>query len=193
MIKLIWKMKKEIRLMKKHDWSRLKEHGLADRKFLDDIIRKTALIKSLADMVGMEKASEIHLRIMDIMGYDLIASMFPSIEEFKACGDIFECLKEYTKAHKAANERAGTHNAEIGEDSDKVFEFNVKYCALQAIAAEFGNPYLCYPSNCYGDEVFFPKVCAEAGLKFRRTGTLATGAPVCDFRFERKNDPILAN
>ena len=62
---------------------------------------------------------------------------------------------------------------------------NYKYCVFREVANEFGDPYLCYPSSCYYDEVWIPRFATEGGWKFKRTGTLATGAPVCDFRLER--------
>jgi hypothetical protein len=35
MLKMGWRMRKEARRMKKHDWSRLRERGLTDQGFLD--------------------------------------------------------------------------------------------------------------------------------------------------------------
>ena len=184
MARLMWKVTKEVTRMKGHDWSRLRELGLDDDQFLEETLYKIALMKSLADMVGMDKASGIHKRAFDRSGYDLAASMFPTVEDFRACGDVFACFKKYIRASQKANERAGIHRVTITEDSDTVLAFSVTYCAFHTMAVEFGNAYLCYPSSCYGDEVFFPKICLEAGLSFTRTGTLATGAKVCDFRFE---------
>lgn len=183
---LMWKMRKKIRQMKKFQWSKLRERGFTDQRFLDDLIERTALIRVLVDMVGIQRASEIHRKILDKIAYEFMASMFPSVEALKACGDPFKSFKEYFKAFNTANERAGIHEVKIVEDTDDVFAFNVEYCIWHEVAKEFGDPYLCYPSTCYGDEVFFPRMCAQAGFCFRRNGTLATGAPVCDFGFERR-------
>jgi hypothetical protein len=142
-------------------------------------------MKALADMLGMERASEVYRRIWDRTAYDLSTSGFPSVEEFKACGDVFKSFKKYWKAANAANERAGLHEVEIVEDTDDVFVCNYKYCVWREVANEFGDPYLCYPASCYPDEVWLPRFATEGGWEFKRTGTLATGAPVCDFRFER--------
>lgn len=185
LLKMGWRMRKEARLMKKHDWSRLRERGLTDQGFLDWLIESMAGMKALADMLGMERASEVYRRIWDRTAYDLSTSGFPSVEEFKACGDAFKSFKEYWKAANAANERAGLHEVEIVEDTDDVFVCNYKYCVWREVANEFGDPYLCYPSSCYSDEVWLPRFATEGGWEFKRTGTLATGAPVCDFRFER--------
>jgi hypothetical protein len=185
MLKMGWRMRKEARRMKKHDWSRLRERGFTDQGFLDWLIVSMAVMKALADVLGMERASEVYRRIWDRKAYDFMKSGFPSIEEFKACGDAFKSFKEYFKAANAANERAGLHEVEIVEDTDDVFVCNYRYCAWREVANEFGDPYLCYPSSCYSDEAWLPRFATEGGWKFKRTGTLATGAPVCDFRFER--------
>jgi hypothetical protein len=185
LLKMGWRMRKEASRMKKHDWSRLRERGLTDQEFLDWLIESMAGMKALADMLGMERASEVFRRIDDRIAYDMSTAAMPSIEELKACGDAFKAFKEYWKAANAANERAGLHEIEIVEDTDDVFVCNYKYCVWREIANEFGDPYLCYPSSCYGDEVWIPRFAHEGGWEFKRTGTLATGAPFCDFRFER--------
>jgi hypothetical protein len=185
MLKMGWRMRKEARRMKKHDWSRLRERGFTDQGFLDWLIVSMAVMKALADMLGMERASEVYRRIWDRTAYDLMTPLYPSVEEFKACGDAFKSYKEYMKACYAASQRAGLHEVEIAEDTDDVFVYNLKYCAWREVAKEFGDPYLCYPLSGYSDEAWMPRFATEGGWKFKRTGTLATGAPVCDFRFER--------
>jgi hypothetical protein len=185
MLKMGWRMRNEAKRMKKHDWSRLRERGFTDQRFLDWLIESTAVMKALADMLGMERASEVYRRIWDRTAYDMATSGFPSVEEFNACGDAFKSFKEYMKAGNAANERAGLHEIEIVEDTDDVLVCNYKYCVWREVANEFGDPYLCYPSSCYSDEAWMPRFAREGGWKFKRTGTLATGAPFCDFRFER--------
>ena len=40
---------------------------------------------------------------------------------------------------------------------------------------------------CAGDDVMYAGLCPQ--LRWLRTGTLATGAPACDFRFERVESP----
>jgi len=186
MAKLARRMNKEIKPIGKHDWSRLTDHGVTDRGFLDWLIETIAVMNVLVDIVGMEKASDIHRRLLDKMPYGMVAlTVFPSADDFKACQDAFDCFKEYSKAMNVANVRTGIHEVEMVEDTVDVLAWNVRYCAWHEVANEFGDPYLCYPSACYSDEVFFPWVGTQVGFQFKRAGTLATGAPVCDFRFER--------
>jgi hypothetical protein len=187
MLKMGWGMKREVNRMKKHDWSRLKNRGI-NQKFIDSVIQSTAGMKALADMLGMEKASDVYCMLWDRTGYDLMTPLFPSVKELNACEDSFASFKEYMKISNAANVDAGIQEVDILEDTSDVFLFNIKYCAWREVANEFGDPYLCYPLNCYLDEAWMPKYANEAGWKFERTGTLATGAQVCDFKFKRSPD-----
>lgn len=171
-------------IMKARDWSILKDHGLVNESYVGKIIERIAVIKALADMVGMEKATEIQCRLLDMSMYDLMTPIFPASEDYAACGDYFYAFREYSKASYAANMRAGLHELEIIEDTSRVLAFNITYCAWHEVAKAFGDPYLCYPSTCYGDDAYISKSLAGSGCRWKRTGTLATGAPVCDFVFE---------
>ena len=184
-IKMVWRVKRQTKQLKNHDWLNLKKHGLRDQKFLDSVIQSTLVTKVLTDMMGIEKASATFRSVWDRVAYDVMTSVFPTVEELKVCGDVFECLKEWMKAFHSANERAGVYETDMVEDSENVFAFNFKYCTHYEVAKELGEPYLCYPANCYPDEVIWPSMAREAGWRFSRSGTLATGAPVCDFRLER--------
>jgi len=182
--KLMSKVKQEIEHMNTHEWLVLREHGLCNRIFIESVIKRIALMKSLADMVGLERASAIQCKLVERTIWDLMSPMWPSVDDYKACGDFFKAFKEYTKASMAANVRAGLHELEMIEDSSTALAFNIKYCVWHEVAKSFGNQYLCYPSTCYGDEVTIPKVLSQVGCRFKRAGTLAQGAPVCDFRYE---------
>ena len=183
-ILLISKMKEETEHMKSRDLSSLKERGLRDQRFIESVIKRIALMKVLADMIGMEKASALQCRLVDKTIWELMSPMWPSVDDYKACGNFFEAFKKYGMAAMIANARAGLHEVELVEDSPIVLAYNVKYCVWHEAAKLFGDPYLCYPSTCYGDEVTIPRVLARTGYRFKRAGTLAQGAPVCDFRYE---------
>ena len=177
--------------MKSDDWSILREHGLVNEKYRTSIIQRIAFMKILADMVGIKKATEIQCRLLDLSMYDLMAPLFPSTEEYNLCGDYFAAFKKYSKSTYAANIRAGLHEMTITEDSPSMFVFRVPYCAWHEVAKAFGDPYLCYPSTCYGDEAYISRSLAKSGCQWRRSGTMTTGAPFCEFRFEY--DPSAAS
>jgi hypothetical protein len=174
----------EFELMKDRDWTVVRSRGLNDQSFIGGIIRRIAMMKALADMAGMDRASVIQRTILDRTLYQSMSGMWPSVQDYDACGDFFRAFKEYTKASMVANVRAGLHETEFAEDSSTALAFNVKYCVWHEVARAFGDPYLCYPTTCYGDELTIPAVLGHVGGRFRRAGTLAEGALVCDFRFE---------
>lgn len=181
----LWSLKRETNRAMKLDWSSLMAGALKDQVFLKRVVQRSVMTKVLISMVGRERASKILFNLMDLTALDLMKSIQPSVQEFQACGEILRAFKKYVIASFVANEREGIHKLEISEDTPDAFAFNVNYCVWNEIAKKLGDPYYCYPSSCYGDEVVFPKLAAEVGFRFKRNGTLATGQDVCDFRFER--------
>ncbi|MBM3157980.1 MAG: hypothetical protein FJ004_11960, partial [Chloroflexi bacterium] len=179
-------VKGEVERMKSHDWSEVRNRGLTSQKFLSGVIRRIALMKALADTVGLERASAIQCRLLDRTIYQSMSPMWPTVADYKACGDFFRAFCDYTRVAMNANVRSGLHGLDWIEDSPKALAFDIKYCVWHEVAKALGNPYFCYPSTCYGDEITIPIVLGEAGpeYRWRRTGTLAQGAPVCDFRYE---------
>jgi hypothetical protein len=183
-VRLLLNMRKQTKLIAAYDWSELKEHGLADRRFLDSVLQQAAAMKVLENMVGLDRASEFYRRLLDEAGYEVSASLFPSPEEFAACGNAFEAFKEYAKAMISADQREGVHEVDIVADDPSTLAYNVRYCAWNEVARKCGVSRLCYAGRCYGDEVFFNRAMPEIGVRYKRRGTLTLGEPVCDVRFE---------
>ncbi len=183
---LMSRVKGEVEHMKSRDWSEVRNRGLTSQKFLSGVIRRIALMKSLADMVGLERASAIQCRLLDKTIYQSMSPFWPTVEDYKACGDFFKAFRDYTRVAMNANVRSGLHGLDWEEDSPRALSFDIKYCVWHEVARALGNPYFCYPSTCYGDEITIPTVLGKAGPEYRwkRTGTLAQGATVCDFRYE---------
>jgi hypothetical protein len=182
-IKLLMKSRKETNRAKALDWSSLNERGMTTHTFLNVLITETATGKALADIAGKDKASKMLRRSFD-RAVDITAPLYPSPEDFKSCGDGFDAFRKYMKQEFLAHVNARLQDLDIVEDSPTVLAVNVKYCVWCEVAKRLGDASLCYFTHCYWDEVYFPKALAELGGRFKRTGTLATGAPMCDFRFE---------
>ena len=182
-IRLMLKSRRETNRGKAQDWSSLNERGMTDRRFLNVLITQTAAGKALADIAGKDNASNILRRSFD-QAVDVTAPLYPSPEDFKSCGDGFGAFRKYMKQEFLAHVNACLQELDIAEDSPRAFAVNVRYCVWYEVAKKLGDPSLCYYESCYWDEVYFPKALAELGGRFKRTGSLATGAPVCDFRFE---------
>ena len=184
---LVREVKKETQRAGKYDWSRLNEKGISDRH-LKLIIKKIILAKVMAEMSGMEKAAQLRNNLSQNIVIPVFEEMFAPAEVFVQCGngDFLPAFKKYYIAMMESMSQKGLEEAEVVEDKEDVFQLNVTYCAWAEVAKAIGNPYYCYYSTCYGDEVFFPYLCKKAGFEFVRKGTLAQGLTVCDFRFTRK-------
>jgi len=182
-IKLLLKSRKETNRGKALDWSSLNERGITNQRFLNVLIKETAIGMALADIVGKDKASNIIRRSFD-QAVDITAPLYPPPEDFKACGDGFGAFRKYMKQQFTAHVNARLQELDIVEDSPRALAVNVRYCTWCEVAKKLGDASVCYFGHCYWDEVYFPKALAELGARFKRTGTLATGAPMCDFRFE---------
>lgn len=178
---VLWR---EQRRLMKRDYNVAREHGLTDETFLHSRIQNTAIFTAIAKIAGEEKALTIMMEITEAVAYDLMSSMFPTIEDLRACGDPFVAFKEYARAGNAANEKAGVHRVEYVEDTPDTFQFNITYCAYHSIPDEVGLGAACL-SSCYADDLFFPRLCHQIGVRFIRTGTIARGDAVCDFRFKK--------
>jgi hypothetical protein len=185
-VRLVKNVKQEIRSTKGRDWSRLQAKGISP-EHLEGIIKKIAIAKAMANMMGMEKAVELRSELSRRISIPVFEAMFAPAEVFIQCGDgdFLPPFKQYYVALMEAMALKGLEEARVVQDTEDVFELDVTYCAWAEVAKALGNPSYCYYSTCYGDEVFFPHLCAQAGFKFERKGTLAQGAPVCDFTFTR--------
>jgi predicted hydrocarbon binding protein len=181
-IKLLLKSRKETNRGKALDWSSLKERGMTNQRFLNYLITQMATVKAMADIVGKDKASSILRRSFD-NEVDITAPIYPPPEDFKACGDGFVAFSKYIKQKFTAS-HVNASELDIVEDSPRALVVNVKYCPHCEVAKKLGDPSLCYSMSCYWEEVYMSKALPELGALFKRTGTLSTGAPVCDFRFE---------
>jgi hypothetical protein len=185
-VHLVKNVRQEIRSAKGRDWSRLQAKGIS-QEHLGGIITKIALAKAMAEMMGMEKAAELRSELSYRISIPVFEAMFAPAEVFVQCGDgdFLPPFKQYYVALMEAMARKGLEEFCVVQDTEDVFELDVTYCAWAEVAKTLGNLGYCYYSTCYGDEVFFPHLCAQAGFRFERRGTLAQGAPVCDFTFTR--------
>lgn len=73
------------------------------------------------------------------------------------------------------------------ERTADVAAFDMTRCFLLDTFTRLGVPEIT-PAYCAGDDLLYSDLCPH--LRWLRTGTLATGAPACDFRFERVEDPV---
>lgn len=190
-LRLMWKIKTEARRMSHHDWTMLGE-CMTNQKYMKRSIGGIAAMKAMSDMLGMEKAAKLAIAVVDREGYDAWASVSPTADDYKQCGDAFLAFRDYLKAQFAAEARIGGCQTVIAEENDDMFALRFDRCPLLEIAKAFGNPYLPYPMHCHTDEVYYPRLMKQLGWKFSCTSK-AVGAPECTWRIERLSIPTGAN
>ena len=161
----------------------VRERGLSDDVFIKNIVMQSSAFRALTETVGEEDALDISHRITEETAFGLMSEIFPTTADFLAFKNPLDAAKSYILALMEANRRAGLHDSELVYDSVDAFQINVTYCAFREIPRLLGVPKAAL-SSCYGDDVFFPQVCGDLGLRFVRKGTLARGDDFCDFRFE---------
>ena len=186
-MQMIRRTKEEIASAQALDWSSIKAKGISD-DHLQQIIRKIAMSKVMAEMMGLEKAAALRNGLSQKISIPVFETMFSPASVFVEIGggDFLPPFKQYYVAMMDAMEEKGLEVAEVVVDEADAFQLNVTWCAWAEAAKLMGNGWYCYYSTCYGDEVFFPYFCKQARLDFERKSALALGAPVCDFRFTRK-------
>lgn len=165
------------------DLDPVRKRGLSDEAFIDNIVRQSSAFCALSKIVGEERALEILYEIADRTAFGLMSGLLPSTSDFLTFDKPLDTAKDYILALMEADRRTGLHESELVYDSDDAFQINVTYCAFCEIPKCLGAQNAALPS-CYGDDVFFPRVCGDLGLRFVRKGTLARGDDFCDFRFE---------
>lgn len=186
-VRFIKGIKEESHRAERLDWSPLKEKGISE-KHLQGIIHKMVIAKVTADRIGMEKAALLRRNLSNRISIPVLEETFAPASTFIQCGngDFLPPFKKYYIALMDAMAKKGLEEAEVIIDERDEFQINVTYCAWAEAAKILGNAQYCYYSTCYGDEVFFPHLCAQAGFNFYRKGTLAQGLPACDMKFTRK-------
>ncbi len=189
MTELFWKVYKEMKKMKHHNWSDIEKHGLP-RRAIQVLLYPVLQMKVLSEMVGIERAQGIISNILDKTEEEFILkkSAFNSfgmpVKELKACNDSFINFKAFLKVAENTCEKEGLHKIEIERDTEDAFVFSMTYCAANEVAKECGNSAFCFPW-CYLDEATFPYMGTQLGFKFEQPEKLSNGASICNFRFVR--------
>lgn len=167
-----------------NDLSVVRAKGLEDQYFINYFIERTAVFSAMSLLVGEEQAVTIHEKITELVVPTAMASMLPTTDQIKQFDDPMDVLRKYIESNLEANREAGLHEYRLIDEPGIAVGFDITYCAFAEIPKQLGVPKT-GTFNCYSDEVFFPNYLKPLGLRFVRTGTIARGNEVCDFRFER--------
>lgn len=171
------------------DWNHVLSKGISLDN-LSSVVEKQVVAKIMVEKLGYEKAARIRNQFSNMCSYYIFEEIFAKPEEFIECGkgDFLVAFKKYYIALEEAMKRVGLEDYEVGIDTKDCFQMNITFCAYHEVAKTLGNSMNCYYSTCYGDEVYFPKLCEKVGFNFKREGTLATGKSCCDMTFTRKQN-----
>jgi hypothetical protein len=158
--------------------------GLNREELRAEAISQVAAFAAVARLAGTEKAVEIFEEVMREVGEEIWEAQAPSAEDFRRCGDAFAAFRAYFRATMEANRDAGVLEYEVAEDGSDAVQYDVTACVFYELASRLGFPEAAR-HLCAADDVYFPESVGRIGARFVRAGTLARGAPRCDFRFER--------
>lgn len=149
----------------------LTRHQLRSAVLLDDVLREDLRLDE------EERLSVLH-EVVSQTGARFVARFVPDvrIEHWqRASGE------ERRGFLAGLAERFFNMRAARLETADTSLGFDVTRCRFVEMCHALGRPYLA-PMFCAADSVRFAQ--PDSLVTLRRSGTLATGAPCCDFRFE---------
>jgi len=188
-VKILINWNKEKKRLSKIDFSSLNIKSKNASKFIKQRIEQTAIFTAMEKEIGLKKTISLHHNFMDKVGMKIQKLYNPPQEQIKQLEHPFDDYINFLIAEFKAEKRVGLHDFEIIEQSKDVVKINVTNCAFCKIPEMCGIKEACEP-GCYSDEVFFPNYLRPLGIQFERTGTIARGAKVCDFKFVKlKNFP----
>jgi hypothetical protein len=175
---------KEKKRSKTIDLTTIHKRGMTNKVFINQQLEYLSLYSALKITVGTDKAKEIAFKIMDATAAEAMLYSLPTPEDIRKVGEPFDVCKELFTIMPETAAKAGCHEIITYDDHNKTIGFDIHWCVWLELAKLMDVPEACIP-NCYADELAYPKYFAELGLKYKRTGTLANGGNLCDFRFEK--------
>ena len=168
-----------------YDFSRVRARGLSDRD-LREILDRMLTGVEMAREMGLERAKELRMAASRAIADDYFGSVFPTQEYLERCeGGFFPNFKAFIAAFIAASGEKGIQGGCIVEPSPDMFIQRMEFCAMAEVAEILGDRDLCWWNGCVADDYFFPDYMARTGGRYWRDGTIATGAPTCDFCYDR--------
>ncbi len=177
-------LESEKKRMLKMNLSSVREKGLKSEEFIHQQIEWAASFSATSNIIGREKALNIHREITEKTYPKLFFYVFPTPEELNANDDPFNAFKEWFLSMMAANENDGLFDYKIIEDTVYTFQMDCVWCAWHETYKQIGVEEACIPV-CYADDAFYPDYFQRTTIEYKRTKTLGWGNTCCDFRFER--------
>jgi hypothetical protein len=167
-----------------YDFAPVRARGLSEtdlRMILDRMFTGVEMAREM----GLERAKELRMAASKAIANDYFGSVFPTQAYLEGCeGGFLPNFKTFIAAFIAASGEKGIQGGCIVEPAPDMFIQRMEFCAMAEVAEILGDRDLCWWNACVGDDYFFPGYMARAGGRYWRDGTLATGAPTCDFCYQ---------
>jgi hypothetical protein len=162
------------------------ERGVVHAEFIQGVKFVLAFYSALIATCGREKAKDIYPRLTEKMGVMMWEEFLPTAEDFKACPDTGEAVREVWAGYVRADERENMMRVEVVQDTATDFQVTVTDCPWDFMLREGGYPELS-PMNAESDCIVLPRLMSELGGDFKREACLCAGDPTCDWHFLRYN------
>lgn len=168
----------------KLDLSGILLKGMRNKAFIKQQLEYIALFSAIKRTVGKNLALVIMYKVMDVTAAEGLLFSLPTKEEVLNTGDPFEVFRSFFEAMPGASKKAGCLDVTIVENSENVLESHTHWCIWYELAKKMQVAEACLP-NCYADDLALPDYFNALGIHYSRKGTIANGAPCCDFKFEK--------
>ena len=177
-------LESEKKRMLRMNLSSVREKGLNSEEFIQQQIEWAASFSAISNIIGREKALNIHREITEKTYPNFFFYVFPTPQNLNEFDDPFNAFKEWFSAMMEANKNVGLFDYTIVENTDYVFQMDCIWCAWHEAYKHLGAEDACIPV-CYADDAFYPDYFQKTDIEYKRAKTMGWGNTCCDFRFER--------
>jgi hypothetical protein len=177
-------LESEKKRMLKMNLSSVCGKGLNSEEFIHQQIEWAASFSTTSNIIGREKALNIHREITEKNYPKLFFYVFPTPEDLNVFDDPFNAFKEWFLSMMEANRNVGLFDYKVVENTVDTFQMDCVWCAWRETYIHLGIEEACVPV-CYADDAFYPDYFQQTDIEYKRTKTLGWGNACCDFRFER--------
>lgn len=149
---------------------------------LVDMVERIALGEAMVRYLGLEKAKTIRKNLSEEIAPVFFPKLFPTYEELREMdGSYIQNLKKFLACYAAKNIQKNLQVGTIIEETESGFKLIITSCNFAKVSVIMGDPEICYWTTCITDGFYFPVQAKDAGIKFNRNGTIASGQKICDF------------
>lgn len=163
------------------------ENGVSMRN-LSEMIERIALGETMVRYLGSENAIKIRTNLSEEIASVFFPKLFPTYPELREIeGGYIPNLMKFLDCYATQNTQKHLQVGSITDETEDGFKLIITECNFAKVSAIMGDPEICYWTTCITDGYYFPIQAKEAGIVFKRNGTIATGQKVCDFCWSKRS------